>query len=105
MPHQKRIPSYLTLNECQAKIINSLNLVISVDTSVLHLAGSLGKESWALLPQNCDWRWGQTGIKSEWYPSIKIFRQDENKDWKNVFCNVYKELTDILKEKKTTNGR
>ena len=86
-----------------AKIINSLDLVISVDTSVLHLAGSLGKESWALLPQNCDWRWGQTGIKSEWYPSIKIFRQDENKDWKNVFCNVYKELTDILKQKKTSS--
>jgi tetratricopeptide (TPR) repeat protein len=81
-----------------AKIINSLDLIISVDTSVLHLAGSLEKESWALLPKNCDWRWGQKGKKTEWYPSIKIFRQNKSKDWETVFNNVYKEL------KKRTNN-
>lgn len=74
-----------------AEIINSLDLVITVDTSVLHLAGSMGKSTWALLPWNCDWRWG-TGEETMWYPSVRIFRQPSKGDWHSVFSNIKKEI-------------
>lgn len=74
-----------------AEIINSLDLVITVDTSVLHLAGSMGKPTWALLPWVCDWRWGSRE-ETVWYPSVRIFRQPSKGDWHSVFSNIKKEI-------------
>lgn len=74
-----------------AEIINSLDLVITVDTSVLHLAGSMGKPTWALLPWICDWRWG-SGEETIWYPSVRIFRQPSKGDWQSVFSHLKKEI-------------
>jgi len=74
-----------------AEVINSLDLVITVDTSVLHLAGSMGKPTWALLPWTCDWRWG-SGEETIWYPSVRIFRQPSKGDWQSVFSNIKKEI-------------
>lgn len=79
-----------------AKIINSLDLVITVDTSVLHLAGSMSKKTWALLPWHCDWRWG-TEEKTIWYPSVRIFRQPSKGDWQSVFSNIEKEIKKACK--------
>lgn len=78
--------------EDTAAIINSLDLVISVDTAVLHLAGAMGKRTWALLPRNCDWRWLQTGEETVWYPSVRIFRQSHEKDWRTVFSLLEREI-------------
>jgi len=78
--------------EDTAAIINSLDLIVSVDTAVLHLAGAMGKPAYALLPWNCDWRWSQTGDKTVWYPSVRIFRQERPGDWTSVFLQVEKGL-------------
>lgn len=85
-----------SLNDTTA-IIENLDLVITVDTSVVHLAGALGKETWLLLPFSPDWRWIKDINYSPWYNSVKIFRQSKPMQWNDVF-----EAVDIsLKNKKT----
>lgn len=64
-----------------AKIIQSLDLVITMDTAVAHLCGALHKEAWVLVPQPADWRWMQEGEKTPWYESLILFRQGLRGDW------------------------
>ena len=71
-----------------ALAILQLNLVISVDTSVVHLAGALGKEVWTLLPFVPDWRWMLDRSDSPWYPSMTLFRQKRPGDWDGVFQQI-----------------
>jgi len=86
-------------------IIESLDLVITVDTSVAHLAGALGKKTWLLLPYLPDWRWMLEGDGSPWYPSLKLYRQPRINDWDSVFkilkkdLSVFVENTNQLKNK------
>lgn len=71
-----------------AALISQLDLVISADTAVIHLAGALGKPAWLLLRYESEWRWGwQTG-NSRWYPSVKVFRQQIRGDWSGVVTEV-----------------
>src|SRR5450830_300472 len=71
-----------------AALISHLDLVISADTAVIHLAGALGKPAWLLLRYESEWRWGwQTG-NSRWYPSVKVFRQKIRGDWSGVVEEV-----------------
>ena len=79
-----------------AAVIENLDLVISVDTSVLHLAGAMGKPAWGLLPFSPDWRWLLEREDSPWYPTIKLFRQKTFGDWKDVFERVKSELKNIV---------
>src|SRR5262249_32339066 len=64
-----------------ASLIARLDLVISVDTSVAHLAGSLGKPVWVLLPHVPDWRWLTGRDDSPWYPTARLFRQSDIRQW------------------------
>lgn len=68
-----------------AELIAGLDLVVSVDTSVAHLAASMGKPTWILLSAiKTDWRWGRAGETTPWYPSARLFRQREPGDWMGV---------------------
>ncbi len=71
-----------------AALIARLDLVISVDTAVAHLAGSLGKPVWLLLPFVPDWRWMRDRSDSLWYPTMRIFRQPRFRDWSAVVEQV-----------------
>lgn len=71
-----------------AALISNLDLVISADTAMIHLAGALGKPAWLLLRYESEWRWGwQTG-SSRWYPTVKVFRQQVRGDWSGVVEEV-----------------
>ena len=67
-----------------AHVIQQLDLVISVDTAVAHLAAALHKPTWVLLPFNCDFRWLNSGSYNPWYPSVRLFRQSSIGDWYSV---------------------
>jgi tetratricopeptide (TPR) repeat protein len=75
-----------------AALIAELDLVISVDTSIAHLAGALGKPTWVLLPYLPDWRWLLGRDDSPWYPSLRLFRQDANRRWESVVARVREAL-------------
>lgn len=75
-----------------ASVIAGLDLVISVDTSVAHLAGAMGKPVWVLLPYVADWRWQKGRGDSPWYPSARLFRQQTPGDWRGVIDAIRSEL-------------
>ncbi|KPQ38668.1 MAG: Glycosyltransferase family 9 (heptosyltransferase)/TPR repeat [Phormidium sp. OSCR] len=71
-----------------AAMIQELDLVISVDTAVAHLAGALGKPAWVVLAQTPDWRWGLQGDRSPWYPTLRLFRQSQRGQWTDVMTTI-----------------
>jgi len=77
-----------------AALISALDLVVSVDTSVAHLAGALAKPVWVLLPFIPDWRWLLGRDDSPWYPTARLFRQDDTRTWDNVFVRVRAAVTE-----------
>lgn len=79
-----------------AALIKNLDLVISADTSIAHLAGALGKPVWLLLPYNSDPRWLAGKTDSPWYPTMRIFKQKKPFDWHIVIQEVMRELTIFL---------
>jgi hypothetical protein len=79
-----------------AALVSQLDLVISVDTSVAHLAGALGKPVWVLLTHAPDWRWLFKGDDSPWYPSARLFRQDKRREWGAVVLRVRQALLELM---------
>lgn len=75
-----------------AAVISGLDLTISVDTAVAHLAGAMAKPVWTLLPYVADWRWEPDGDASKWYPTMRLFRQRRRGDWGEVLARVAGEL-------------
>lgn len=74
-------------------LIANMDLVITVDTAMAHLAGSMGKACWVLLPRvGMDWRWGD-GVTSPWYPELRLYRQEEAGNWADVLSRVAEDLT------------
>lgn len=78
-----------------AAAIAHLDLVISVDTAVAHLAGAMGKPVWTLLYFPPDWRWQEEGDSTPWYPSMRLFRQDVTCKWQPVIGRVAEELSQL----------
>ncbi|MBV9120806.1 MAG: tetratricopeptide repeat protein [Chloroflexi bacterium] len=83
-----------------AAIVSQLDLVVSIDTSVAHLAGALGKPLWLLLTWNPDWRWLLDRDDSPWYPTARLFRQASPGDWRGVVERLGAELVELVKERK-----
>ena len=79
-----------------AAVIAHLDLVITVDTAVAHLAGAMGKPVWILLPFAPDWRWGQHSAHTPWYPTMRLFRQPAPGAWEAVCQSVVEALTTLL---------
>lgn len=80
-----------------AAVVSQLDLVISVDTAMAHVAGALGKPCWLLLPwYMADWRWGSEATHSDWYPGVmRLFRQRSDGDWQGVVQQVQAALQDL----------
>jgi tetratricopeptide (TPR) repeat protein len=79
-----------------AALCDSMDLILTVDTSIVHLAGALGKPTWLLLPFHPDWRWLLGRTDSPWYPSLRVFRQTSPGDWAPVLSAVRSALGAVL---------
>jgi ADP-heptose:LPS heptosyltransferase len=79
-----------------AAIVASLDLVISIDTSVAHLAGAMGKPVWVLLSKSPDWRWFLDREDNPWYPTSHLFRQSTLGNWQDVVIRVERKLRELV---------
>jgi Flp pilus assembly protein TadD len=69
-----------------AAAVAALDMIISIDTSVAHLVGAMGKPGWVMISTAREWRWAGSGSESLWYPSLRLFRQRKAEDWSEVVC-------------------
>ena len=74
--------------EDTAALVAEMDLIISVDTSLAHLAGNMGRACWVMLPFNPDWRWLMGREDTPWYPNLRLFRQESPGDWAGVIAAV-----------------
>ena len=89
-----------------AALCECMDLVISVDTSVAHLNGALGRKTWVLLAFDADWRWLMDREDNPWYPTMRLFRQKSRGDWNEVFERVAPELSrEFTKHAMRADGR
>ena len=79
-----------------AGAVENMDLIIANDTSLIHLAGAMGKPAMVLLPHVYNWRWHTDLTKCDWYDSVKIYRQNNSGDWSNVFEEVKQDLNKIV---------
>jgi tetratricopeptide (TPR) repeat protein len=96
MPQIIRLGEKLTDFEDTAALIQNLDMVISVDTVVAHLAGALGKPVWIMLRRSGEWRWLLKRSDSLWYPTARIFRQTKPGDWAGVADDVVRQLRAMI---------
>lgn len=78
----------LTLADTAA-LIQEMDMVITVDTSIVHIAGALGKPTWLLLPSRYEWRWSLQGEKNNWYDSVRVLRQKTHGNWASLLDEVF----------------
>jgi hypothetical protein len=81
-----------------AQTLAQLDLVITVDTMMAHLAGAMGAPVWTLLCCDCDWRWG-VAHTTPWYPTMRLFRQQSAGEWNGVIATIADELRAIVRER------
>jgi ADP-heptose:LPS heptosyltransferase len=75
-----------------ATVVAQLDLIITIDTAVAHLAGALGRPVWVVLGYRADWRWMLEREDSPWYPTMRLFRQHQPGDWAGVLARVAEAL-------------
>jgi hypothetical protein len=92
---------YLTNFVETAALMSCLDLVITVDTSIAHLAGALGRPTWILLPHTPDYRWLIGRDDSPWYPSVRLFRQTESREYASVIERIRAELLAVVDKKRS----
>jgi ADP-heptose:LPS heptosyltransferase len=83
-----------------AALIETCDLVVSIDNTTIHLAGALGKPTLVLLPFVADWRWLLDRNDSPWYPSLKLYRQNARGDWGNVLEKIKRDLVSLSTQEK-----
>jgi tetratricopeptide (TPR) repeat protein len=98
-PHLMDISNDLVDFTDTAAVISNLDLVISMDTAVAHLAGALGKPVWLLLSTAGDWRWMRDRSDSPWYPTMDIFRQAQFNDWNEIFIRIRPKIEKLIVDK------
>lgn len=79
-----------------AAVMKNLDLVITVDTSIAHLAGALGVPVWTLVMHNSDFRWLKDRSDTPWYPTMQLFRQQKRGDWESVIQQIVEEIKKLL---------
>lgn len=82
-----------------AAVMKNLDLVITVDTSIAHLAGAIGIPTWIILPEPADWRWMLNRCDTPWYPTVKLFRQPTTGDWNSIIQTIQEELVSFVQKK------
>jgi tetratricopeptide (TPR) repeat protein len=102
MPQITRLGEKLSDFEETAALIENLDMVISVDTVVAHLAGALGKPVWIMLRYSGEWRWLLERSDSPWYPTARIFRQKKPGDWAGVVGEITQELQALIVRRNET---
>jgi ADP-heptose:LPS heptosyltransferase len=87
-----------------AALCAAVDLVVTVDTSIAHLAGALGKPAWILLPAKPDWRWLLERADSPWYPSARLIRQQPGDSWAGALAQVRAGLDAMASSAKRRTG-
>ena len=96
--HMVLLDDEITSFEDSAAILSLVDVLISVDSSPVHLAGALGKPAWVLLPRVPDWRWLLDRTDTPWYPQLRLFRQRTPGDWQPVLAEVAAELARLANQ-------
>ena len=94
--HMTDLSAELTNFGETAALIENLDLIVTVDTSMGHLSGALGKPVWILIPKASDWRWMLDRSDTPWYPSARLFRQDKPGAWEPVIASIRSALSEEL---------
>jgi len=84
-----------------AAVIKNLDLVITIDTSICHLAAAIGTPVWTFIPEPPDWRWMVERADTPWYPNMRLFRQKTSGDWDSVIADIATELGSLISQKRT----
>lgn len=85
-----------------ARVLRTLDLIITVDTAVLHLAGGMGLPVWAVLAASPDFRWGLGTTTTPWYPTVRLYRQQQAGNWQTVVDRIVSDLIDELTPREVT---
>jgi hypothetical protein len=85
--------------------LRAIDLLVTIDTFVAHLAGALGLPVWLLLHAHCDWRWMSAPRDTVWYPTMRLFRQPAAGDWASVIDDVSAELAELVRERRIGSRR
>jgi ADP-heptose:LPS heptosyltransferase len=93
------LKQHLTNFSETAAAISQLDLVIGIDSAVIHLTGAIGAPVWVLLPFAPDWRWLLDREDSQWYPTMRLFRQQSAGDWNPVIARVGAALKELAEQK------
>jgi hypothetical protein len=87
-----------------AALMTQMDLIVTVDTSIAHLAGALGRPVWVALKYAPDWRWLLGREDSPWYPTMRLFRQAAPGQWTPVFAAIAEEVRRIVSERENLNA-